>query len=177
MFTKLLVSIFEVQFYIMPFSKSDIDQSLVVLQGKLKELTAFYRQDLDFQIMVYPLWNAKDILGHLTFWHESFARNIKDLAIGVKPKPLKGKLSEVNAQSVEVTSTSSLQQLIQRIEVAQLTIEAFIYDSSIDTIPNKQGSRGYSRKEHLNVVSAHIARHLKDLTTKYKPYAQTKNQN
>ena len=145
-----------------------IQQNLSNLQEQIEELVHFFEQDLNFQTMIYELWNAKDILGHLTFWHESFARNIHDLGEGTKPSPLKGKLSEVNRQSVETTASVSISELIARLRGAQKTIEQHIFDESIEIIPYKKGSRGYSREEHLEIVTAHIKKHLKDLKKKLK---------
>ena len=147
-------------------SKESILSNLANLKESVQALTAFFKKDLDFQQMVYELWNAKDILGHLVFWHESFARNIRDLGEGVKPNPLKGKLSEVNQQSVETTASVSIATLIIRLQTAQRTIEQHIFNESIDLIPYKRGSRSYSRQEHLEVVSGHINKHLRDLHKK-----------
>lgn len=145
------------------FLNHEINQALKALQEKLQELTAFFKSERNFQTMVYALWNAKDILGHITFWHESFARNISDLGNGIKPTPLKGKLSEVNQTSVESTKKVSIEELLLRMARAQQTIENHIHNPNIQSIPYKKGSRDYSRLEHLQIVEAHIKKHLRDL--------------
>ncbi len=137
------------------------------LRREVDSFIAFFKQGYDYDIMVYEFWNAKDILGHITFWHESFARNISDLGKGVKPNPLKGTLSEVNKRSVETTRVESIRGLIERLKDAQRTIDKFILTESIQLIPYKKGSRGYTREEHLEIVSNHIHKHLMDLTKKY----------
>lgn len=138
-----------------------------LLRSELEKLTTFFEQGLDYSVMVYELWNAKDILGHITFWHESFARNISDLGKGITPTPLKGKLSEVNKLSIDATKTATIQDLIERLKVAQKVIEEFILMESITFIPYKKGSRDYSREEHLEIVSNHIRKHLHDIKKKY----------
>lgn len=148
------------------FTEGEIDEALKLLQDRLQELTAFFKAECKFQTMVYELWNAKDILGHITFWHESFARNISDLGNGIKPTPLKGKLSEVNQASVETTKKVSIESLLTRISEAQQTVEVHIHNPSIQSIPYKKGSRDYSRLEHLQIVEAHIKKHLRDLKKK-----------
>lgn len=50
-----------------------------MLRNELDQLFNFFEKDLNYHKMVYKFWNAKDILGHITFWHESFAKNISDL--------------------------------------------------------------------------------------------------
>lgn len=144
-----------------------IKTKVEILKSELKELIGFFEQELDYNKMIYQYWSAKDILGHITFWHESFARNISDLGKSIKPNPLKGKLSEVNKLSVESTKNNSIENLIKRLKDAQNTIEEFIFMDRINLIPYKKGSRDYSRTEHLEVVSNHIHKHLKDIYNKY----------
>ncbi|MCK0136109.1 hypothetical protein [Arenibacter sp. S6351L] len=137
------------------------------LRNELNQFIEFFERGYNYDLMIYPLWNAKDILGHITFWHESFARNLYDLGNGIKPNPLKGNLSTVNKLSVETTKTIFIKDLIQRLRDAQRTIEKFIFMKSITFIPYKHGSRAYSREDHLEIVSSHIHRHLNDLIKKY----------
>jgi hypothetical protein len=148
--------------------ESDLEQ----LKKELKEFIDFFKQGYDYGSMIYELWDAKNILGHITFWHESFARNISDLANEKIPNPLKGKLSEVNRLSVESTNAVPIAELILRLQQAQYTIEQHIYDKKIELIPYKKGSRDYTRSEHLQVVANHIRKHLKDLK---KHYGKTTN--
>lgn len=147
--------------------EKQINTNVEILRNELDQLFDFFEKGLDYDKMVYEFWNAKDILGHLTFWHESFARNISDLGKGIKPKPLKGKLSKVNKQSVETTKNESIETLIKRMKDAQDKIEEFIFFDRINLIPYKKGSRDYSRNEHLEVVSNHIHKHLTDISKKY----------
>jgi len=147
--------------------QKQIKTNVEILRNEVDQLVDFFEKELDYDKMVYKYWNAKDILGHITFWHESFARNISDLGKGIKPKPLKGKLSEVNTQSVETTKNESIENLIKRLKDAQVIIEEFIFIDRINLIPYKKGSRDYSRSEHLEIVSNHIHKHLKDISKKY----------
>ena len=151
-----------------------IAHALELLQNKVEELAGFYGGGLDFNQMVYPLWSARDVLAHLVFWHESFARNLKDASEKRKPNPLKGSLAEVNRQSVDSNRGVSIEELIERLRKAQKIINEYIFDTSISLIPYKQGSRSYSRLEHLEVVTSHIGKHLKDLNKKLCPDQKTK---
>lgn len=144
-----------------------IKTKVEILRTELKKFIIFFEQELDYDKMIYEYWNAKDVLGHITFWHESFARNISDLGKNIKPSPLKGKLSEVNKQSVETTKNESVENLIKRLKEAQNTIEEYVFLDKINLIPYKKGSRDYSKLEHLEVVSNHIHKHLKDISKKY----------
>ncbi len=138
------------------------------LERKVTEFIEFFQQDKDYGQLVYPEWTAKDILGHITFWHESFARNLKDVAEGSKPKPLRGSLTDVNVTSVESTRGVSIKDLCQRLNDAQQIIAKHILDANIEKIPYKVGSRDYAPLEHLEVVISHIQKHLQDVSKKYK---------
>ncbi len=152
----------------------EIAERLLALQKRLNGVVTFYQRNLDFTTMVYAHWSAKDILGHLMFWHESFARNLRDVSEGQKSNPLKGKLSEVNQLGVEATRPVPIDKLLVRLNIAQRVVEEHIFNTEVQLIPYKKGSRDYSRKEHLEIVAAHIKRHLKDLHKKYHlKYAET----
>lgn len=143
------------------------------LNAVLEEVFLFYRQNLDFSRMVYTDWNAKDVLGHITFWHESFARNVRDVSLGKKPNPLKGRLSEVNQTSVNSTREVPIPQLLERMKVAQKIIEQHVGDPMVKKIPYKKGSRDYTPLEHLEIVEGHIRKHLRDLKKKFE-YGEAK---
>jgi len=48
-------------------SRVEINTILKHLQDALTEFIGFCQKDLDHQTMVYEFWNAKNILGHITF--------------------------------------------------------------------------------------------------------------
>lgn len=145
-----------------------IRQARTELQERVQKLIHFFEKPLNLSHKVYRYWDGKDVLGHLVFWHESFARNVKDLSLGRTPTPLKGKLSEVNLLSVQSTKQESVPALLERLQRAQQCIDTHIVNTEIESIPYKKGSRAYTRLEHLEIVSAHIKRHLKDLNKAYK---------
>lgn len=100
-----------------------IKTKVEILRTELKKFIIFFEQGLDYNKMVYEYWNAKDVLGHIIFWHESFARNISDLGKNIKLSPLKGKLSEVNKQSVKTTKNESVENLIKRLKEAPILLQ------------------------------------------------------
>ena len=133
------------------------------LNDVVADLLRVYKNMPDPEMMVYELWTAKDILAHLTFWHESFARNVRDLAQGTKPTPLKGKLSDLNQAGVDAMAPYSLAVVMERLEVAQKTIWDNILSAKIVLIPYRKGSRDYTPDEHLEIVINHISQHLQDV--------------
>lgn len=149
-------------------AENNLKGRLQQLNNAVNEVLDFFQQGSNYEVMVYELWSAKDTLGHLTFWHESFSRNLSDLANGKTPSPMKGKLSELNKLGVDSAKTVSIEDLLNRFQKAQRSIEKNIFDERIDLIPYKKGSRDYSRIEHLAVVTNHIRKHQGDLKTKMK---------
>lgn len=133
------------------------------LNSVVTHLLDIYRSVPDPDMMVYELWTAKDVLAHLTFWHESFARNVSDLARDIKPTPLKGKLSDLNQAGVDAMKPYSLEVVIERLEIAQRTIWDNVLSPRVVLIPYKKGSRDYTPEEHLEIVINHITQHLQDV--------------
>lgn len=130
------------------------------------ELIAVCRQLPDPNADVYEGWSAKDILGHVTFWHESFARNVADLVHDRRPTVLKGKLNDLNQQGVAELRPCSLEDVIGRLEAAQRIIHANILNSKLIVIPYRKGSRDYTPEEHLSLVADHITEHVKAIQGK-----------
>ena len=106
-------------------------------------------------------WSAKDTLGHIAFWHESFARNVSALANGRDPEVLEGTYPVLNQRGVEASRATSVGRIAGRIRRAQATIRRYIVKLPADTaIPYRKGSRDYSPDEHLEMVRGHIIAHL-----------------
>ena len=105
-------------------------------------------------------WTAKDTLGHIAFWHESFARNARALVEGRPPKVLDGRYPDLNRQGVEHSRPMSVGQIAGRIKRAQAVIRRCLARMPADLrIPYRRGSRDYSPDEHLEIVRDHIVAH------------------
>jgi len=106
-------------------------------------------------------WSAKDTLGHIAFWHESFARNVSALIRGKDPDVLDGTYPDLNQRGVEASRPMTVGRIAGRIRRAQSTIRRYIINLPADTvIPYRKGSRDYSPDEHLTTVRGHIIAHL-----------------
>lgn len=106
-------------------------------------------------------WTVKDTLGHIAFWHESFARNVRALFDGRQPNVLDGKYPDLNQQSIEISRSMSVGQIVGRIKRAQAVIRRCIGKMPADMmIPYRKGSRDYSPDEHLIIVHDHIVAHV-----------------
>jgi hypothetical protein len=138
-------------------------QLLARLDQTVTRLHGVYHNLPDPGILIYPEWTAKDVLGHLTFWHESFARNVRDQAQGIKPTPLKGKLMDLNLGGVDALRPYTLEQVLARFDVAHQIIQENIHNPILVLIPYRKGSRDYTPEEHLDLVNEHIQFHLKEV--------------
>jgi hypothetical protein len=128
----------------------------------LKLIDVFENQ-VDPEKAVYEGWTAKQILGHITFWHESFARNVRDIANDIQPTPLKGKYSDLNQRCFEEIRTQTIGDVLNRLQAAHRVIGESILDPKVQIIPYKKGSRDYTPEEHLDLVGKHIQAHLRDI--------------
>lgn len=80
-------------------------------------------------------WSAKDYLGDVVYWHESFARNIADVSNGVKPNPIKSSLRDATKEGIRISRELSVATLLRRLNRAQKTIEQHILNDTIALIP------------------------------------------
>jgi uncharacterized damage-inducible protein DinB len=150
----------------MDTSDQDRQRLLTQLDAQVKTLLDTYRQLPDASFPVYESWSAQDVLAHLTFWHESFARNLTAVATGLAPQPLKGRLQDLNQTGVESMRGCSLAEIISRFESAHQQIQTHILNPAVTVIPYRKGSRDYNPEDHLQVVADHIAMHLRDVTSR-----------
>jgi len=143
-----------------------LDEQLIEEQKTVSRLIEFYKANKDFNIVVYEDWTAKDVLGHITSWHMSFQRNLESAVKNEKAAPFAGSLTDVNEREVLSMKKYSINELIEKIECAQNTIEMNIKGTKVKEIEYKKGSRNYSPIEHLEIVQRHIDSHLRDVENK-----------
>lgn len=134
----------------------------------VSKFISFFNQKYDFDRIIYTDWIAKDILGHVVMWHESFARNIDDIINGRKLNPLKGTLTDLNENGVRTNREYTIRELQKKMKIANEVIMNHILDDRIHLIPYKKGSRDYTKDEHMEVVYRHIKGHLADLEKNYR---------
>lgn len=127
----------------------------------------FYRGVDDTAVLVNSTWTARDALVHVVFWHESFARNVGDLARGVKPTPLKGTYAELGRRASKEAEGCTIEELLSRLMSAQRIIEEAIVSPLVISIPYKVGSRPYTPAEHLGIVNDHVGGHLAKVESAY----------
>lgn len=115
-------------------------------------------------------WSLKDILGHITFWHENLARNTSALLEGNAPNFLKGSLADLNRASAEQARGMDVAQIIERLRQAQAVIcNSILALPAEQPFPYRKKSRDLTPAEHLELVRDHIGGHLKDIEWTQRP--------
>jgi hypothetical protein len=133
------------------------------LDSAVERLLAAAAAKASDDVLVDGSWTVRDVVGHVTFWHESFARNVDDLIHGRRPTPLRGRLADLNERGVAEARALPLDTIVDRFRAAHATIRASILSPTLGLIPYRVGSRPYTPSEHLEVVRDHIRTHSHSL--------------
>ena len=136
---------------------------LAELDAAVERLLAAAAANVSDDVLVDGSWTVRDVVGHVTFWHESLARNVADLVHARRPTPLRGRLSDLNERSVAEARTGPPDAIVERLTAAHATIRASILSPTLCLIPYRVGSRPYTPGEHLEVVRDHIQAHARSL--------------
>ena len=140
-----------------------LDERLAELEDAVAELLAVARAVPDPGALATGDWTARDVVAHLVFWHESFARNVADLVAGRRPTPLAGTYAVLAARTQTELGGLGIEALLARLAVAQGVIRDGVGDPIITVIPYRRGSRPYPPDEHLGVVRDHVRGNILEL--------------
>jgi hypothetical protein len=140
-----------------------VDERLAELEDALAELVADARAVPDPAPVTTGEWTARDVVAHLVFWRESFARNVADLAAGRRPSPLAGTYAALADRTRVELGGLGIEELIERLLAAQAAIRAHLRDPRVVLIPYRRGSRAYPPDEHLALVRDHVRGHAREL--------------
>lgn len=135
------------------------------LQWEITELTRLYKllDDTQLHVVVYPEWDALDVLRHLVWWHESFAAIVQAASEGNEGDMPKGSLAEVNARSVSTLERVSLSSLLGRLALAQRQIERHRDLRPEQSLGYRRGSRRYSFAERTQISIGELSQHRNDV--------------
>lgn len=141
---------------------TDVLSGLVALDAAVARLTDAARALRDPDALATGEWSARMVVAHVTFWHESFARNVADLAAGRRPRPLRGTLLELGERARSELGHLEVEALLERLVAANAVIHRDIDAPGIDRIPYRQG-RHYTPADHLQVTASHVDHHASEL--------------
>lgn len=153
-------------------ARADLERRAALLgelESAVERLLAAVAAGPSADAPVSDAWSVRDVVGHVTFWHESFARNVDDLVHGRRPKPLRGRLTDLNERGVAEARNQPLDVVIGRLVAAQAMVGTAIMSPDLGLIPYRVGSRPYSPAEHLEIVRDHIRAHARGLERAWGP--------
>jgi hypothetical protein len=139
------------------------DDLLARLNTTVAQFIDLYQHIPNPEIIQVDDWTAKNVLCHVTFWHESFARNVCDLVNDIPPRPLNGRYADLNQQCFTEMDPFPIETILQRFSSAQDMIRVNILNPKLMLIPYKKGSRDYTPEEHLHIVTEHVQDHLQTI--------------
>ncbi len=115
------------------------------------------------QKQIYDVWNIKDILTHVTFWHLNYAQNLESEDKGQKPNLSKGTIREISMKGVEGMRNLSVNTLVEKLLDANKRIGRVIEHGRVKKMTYKDMGRVYTIKELLHAVNSHINHHIRDI--------------
>lgn len=107
--------------------------------------------------MVTSEWTVKDVLGHICFWHQYYAKQYEALERGEPPyihRSLAGKNEEGRVKMKPISKSRLIKELKQAHEILRKSIV-------IGNVPRMSymKSRVYTTGDFIDVVIGHITRH------------------
>ncbi len=109
-------------------------------------------------------WGPREMLCHIVFWHETYARIAHAINTGQDPMPLVGTFPEFNRQSVLELGQVPVTVLVARLRRAQRRFAGELLTMSPSSrITIKVGARGRGPLEFVLKTDAHIRGHLDEV--------------
>jgi Mycothiol maleylpyruvate isomerase N-terminal domain len=113
---------------------------------------------------VYPGWRPHEVLAHLVFWHETYARILQALNAGREPVLMEGVFREFNRQAVDRLRNVPEPALLERLRHANLLVgEGLASLPPHARIRIKEGSKPRGPVEFANAIQRHFRGHLDHL--------------
>lgn len=116
-------------------------------------------------------WGAREIFGHLVFWHAQYASIIAAMLVHRRPRLLAGSFKSLNAYSVELYKDCTIEEMLASLETSQRSLDRFAHRKGIDEIrfAFREGSQQRSYREFLDVITRHFRRHRSHIRRLVKP--------
>jgi len=116
-------------------------------------------------------WGPRQVLCHLVFWHETYARQIEARLAGHGWLLPEGTFIELNAQAVASLAAVGVPTLLARFRAANTRLGRLALEPKAANVQVqlKQGSKSWPLDEFLVMVEAHIRRHGDELRKTHPP--------
>lgn len=141
-----------------------IATGLVLLGAAVERLLAAARTLPDLDVLTTGEWSARMVLMHVTFWHESFARNVAGLAPeGSRTRSVaRTRRSPGGRAWSSAISTWMRSSRTSRLATAHAMVSRDIAASGIELIPYRHG-RLHTPPEVLRITVGHVDHHASEL--------------
>lgn len=107
-------------------------------------------------------WTVKDVLCHITFWHENYAANYKALSEHIDP-PLPQDMSTINIAGVLSLNKLSVKVLIAKLMKAHKSLYKSIVEKKVPHMTYSKGGRTYKTADFLELIIRHLATHTRHI--------------
>lgn len=116
-------------------------------------------------------WGPRQVLAHLVFWHEAYARQLEAHLTGKGWLLPEGTFDQLNAHAVASLEHVGVPTLLARFRAANTRLGRLALDPKAAgvRIQLKQGSKSWLPGEFLVMVEAHIRRHGEKLRKQHAP--------
>ncbi len=108
-------------------------------------------------------WSAKDVLCHITYWHEYYAKNLDAEAHGKKFIFPDLTYYELNWRGVLMLRPYADTKLIGMLTNANKRLVETIMSGKVTEMTYRQGSKPYPINQFLEVITGHIHGHTDEI--------------
>ena len=109
-------------------------------------------------------WGAHEVLSHVVFWHETYARILEAMTEGREPVVLEGVFPEFNRIAVERFRAAPDALLVERLRHANAVVVAALAALPPHArIRIKSGANPRGPVQFADRIEAHLRGHLEDL--------------
>ena len=104
-------------------------------------------------------WSVKDVLCHITYWHQYYAENLATEAKGIAFVFRNIRGSQINQTGVESLRSYSDEQIVGRLTAGHKMLKRSVYSGKVTQMTYRKGAKPYSLSEFLDIIDRHIQRH------------------
>lgn len=111
------------------------------------------------------LWEPREVLCHLIFWHQASADGMESVAAGGEPYRVYASTDEMNARAVGRQAGKDMKDLVQQARDAQARLIAAaraMPDASATVLVRADGSSA-SAADRLETIARHWSAHVAEL--------------
>jgi hypothetical protein len=144
------------------------------IQKAVKKLTNSVNEFQKVYKLHYPddrmsdVWTVRDILCHITYWHEYYVKNLEAEAKGTSYIMPRTKLYLMNQKGVEKMRKYSDVKLFTRLAKANSQLGKVALSGKVKQMTYWEGRKPYTLLTFLELIDRHIQSHTRGIGKKRK---------